>query len=387
MSRDADRVRLNSAVLEAHSWDGVVCASPENVLLATGYWPVIGNALAVMTRDGAAVAIAPEDENKFAASSRAEKVYTFEAASLSWIRPIEDVVCEPLRDALHALGLDRTGCKVGYAVGPVVDGAGYAARFTWGAIVAHLLRRLLGNGELSDCTDALLDLRSVLTSSEIDSLKTGCRIAERAFHETAEKLHPGLTESEVAEDFRKHLGGTRESGGFAYCMSGPNSATAYRAYQESTNRRLKQDDVVLVHCNSCYLGLWTDITRTFLTGDPEQKFDHIRTAVAEARHAAIAAVHPGATACSVDAAARTVMTKHGFGDAFRHATGHGVGYSAINHNAKPRIHPLSDEILSPGMVFNIEPAAYIDGVAGFRHCDMAAVTESGCDVLSDFLQI
>jgi len=81
------------------------------------------------------------------------------------------------------------------------------------------------------------------------------------------------------------------------------------------------------------------------------------------------------------------MTKHGFGDAFRHATGHGVGYSAINHNAKPRIHPLSDEILSLGMVFNIEPAAYVDGVAGFRHCDMAAVTESGCDVLSDFLQI
>ena len=294
---------------------------------------------------------------------------------------------EPLWRALHDLGLDKTGCKIGYAVGPVVDGAGYAARFTWGAMVAHLLRRVLRDAELLNCTEALLDLRAVLTSPEIEALRTACRIAERAFHHTAEKLHPGLTEAEVAEDFRKHLGGTRQSGGFAYCMSGPNSATAYRAYQESTDRRLEQDDVVLIHCNSCYGGLWTDITRTLLSGEPDGRFRQISAAVAEARRCAIAAVHPGATACSVDAAARSVMAKHGFGDAFRHATGHGVGYSAINHNAKPRIHPLSDEILKPGMVFNVEPAAYIDGIAGFRHCDMVAVTESGCDVLTDFLQI
>lgn len=54
---EPDRTRLNSAELEVNGWDGVVCASPEEVLLATGYWPVIGNALAVMKRDGSTGAI------------------------------------------------------------------------------------------------------------------------------------------------------------------------------------------------------------------------------------------------------------------------------------------------------------------------------------------
>jgi Xaa-Pro aminopeptidase len=53
-------------------------------------------------------------------------------------------------------------------------------------------------------------------------------------------------------------------------------------------------------------------------------------------------------------------------------------------NARPRIHPHSDEVLEPGMVFNVEPAIYIDGVAGVRHCDMVVVTGSGCEVLTPF---
>ena len=87
----------------------------------------------------------------------------------------------------------------------------------------------------------------------------------------------------------------------------------------------------------------------------------------------------------MDRAARDVLVERGFGRAFKHATGHGVGFSAINHNARPRIHPACDALLEVGMVFNIEPAIYIPGVGGMRHCDDVVVTPSGAECLTPFL--
>src|SRR6185312_7161560 len=93
----------------------------------------------------------------------------------------------------------------------------------------------------------------------------------------------------------------------------------------------------------------------------------------------------GIGAATVDGAARQVLESRGFGKEFRHATGHGVGFAAINHNALPRIHPLSEEILEAGMIFNIEPAVYIPRFGGMRHCDMVVVTDDGAELLTPFI--
>ena len=89
-------------------------------------------------------------------------------------------------------------------------------------------------------------------------------------------------------------------------------------------------------------------------------------------------------AADVDAAARDVLKMRGFGPQFKHSTGHGVGFSAIDANAKPRLHPKSEDTLEAGMVFNVEPAIYFEGYGGMRHCDMVAVTDSGAEVLTPF---
>ena len=110
----------------------------------------------------------------------------------------------------------------------------------------------------------------------------------------------------------------------------------------------------------------------------------ITDAVLEATGRAIDAIRPGARASGIDTAAREVLKARGYANAFRHATGHGVGFAAINHDALPRIHPLSDEILEPGMVFNIEPAVYIPGFGGMRQCNMVAGTDTGVELLTGF---
>lgn len=142
--------------------------------------------------------------------------------------------------------------------------------------------------------------------------------------------------------------------------------------------------MVLVHANNYADGYWTDITRTQTLGEPDEKQRKIYSAIAEARQAAFAAIKPGAKCSAVDQAAREVIAKHGFAGNFPHSLGHGVGFAAISANARPRIHPASDEVLETGMTFNVEPAVYIHGYGGARHCDVVAVTNAGVELLTNF---
>jgi len=83
--------------------------------------------------------------------------------------------------------------------------------------------------------------------------------------------------------------------------------------------------------------------------------------------------------------ARDVLRDRGFGQDFPHGLGHGVGFTAIDHNAYPRLHPASPDTLETGMVCNIEPAIYLRGRCGMRHCDMVHITEHGSELLTPFL--
>jgi Xaa-Pro aminopeptidase len=106
-------------------------------------------------------------------------------------------------------------------------------------------------------------------------------------------------------------------------------------------------------------------------------------ALAEAQRAAIAAIKPGVKASSVDRAARETLDSHGLAAAFGHGTGHGLG---LEVHEEPRIgrysetHP--DVVLEPGMVFTVEPGAYVEGFGGVRIEDDVLVIDDGCEVLT-----
>ncbi len=139
-----------------------------------------------------------------------------------------------------------------------------------------------------------------------------------------------------------------------------------------------------MHCNSYADGFWVDVTRTYSLGVPGRRRGAMFEAVFAAREAALAAARPGVRASEVDRAARDVLDAAGFGANFPHATGHGVGFAAIDPRALPRLRPKSEDVLETGMVFNIEPAIYFDGDCGLRHCDVVALAEDGTEVLTPF---
>jgi Xaa-Pro aminopeptidase len=298
-------------------------------------------------------------------------------------------VSRPLAEAARLLSV--RGGRVGYERGGAFEPSSYAGLHLYGAAIVELLGLAFPGAALVTADEPLARLRAVKTARERARIRTACALAARAFEEGARQLRPGLRETEAAALFRTPLSthgmgreGVTRADGFTFCMSGPNSAQAYGAYARSRDRQIARGAFVLVHCNSYADGYWTDITRTYCVGEPDPRQAALYAAVRAAATAAVGVIRPGVRGRAVDRAAREVLFERGFGDAFKHSTGHGVGFAAIDHNARPRLHPESDDELEAGMVFNVEPAVYFEGYGGVRHCDVVALAEGGAEVLTPF---
>jgi Xaa-Pro dipeptidase len=283
--------------------------------------------------------------------------------------------------------LNCGGGSIGHDAGAATEPATYAAQFHFGTALVAVLQAVVANREVVDVSTSLAEIRAVLTDPEIELAREACAAASVGFHDAKGRIQPGLQERNIGGVLAaciSNAAGRPRAGAFGFCMSGPNSADAYRAYQMPGERALRPGDVALLHANSFVQGIWTDITRTYSLGDMPPRVASVHDAIRDATDAALAAIRPGVTGSDVDRAARNVMQQAGYGREFKHATGHGVGLAAIDHNARPRIHATSADVLEPGMVFNIEPAAYFPNEFGVRQCNMVLVTPSGCELLTNF---
>jgi Xaa-Pro aminopeptidase len=162
--------------------------------------------------------------------------------------------------------------------------------------------------------------------------------------------------------------------------SGPHAALPhYRA----GDRILAAGDLVVLDFGGVLDGYCCDLTRTVSIGPPSSEARRLYTAVYDAQQAAIAAIGPGVESTAVDAAARSLLASRGLGEAFGHGTGHGLG---LDVHEEPRITRPRPDVpavpLVPGMVFTVEPGAYLAGFGGVRIEDDVLVTETGCEVLT-----
>jgi Xaa-Pro aminopeptidase len=225
-------------------------------------------------------------------------------------------------------------------------------------------------------------IRLVKDANEVANLRDAAArltfVAERAFM----AIRPGVMEREVAAAIEMGLrsAGYERPAFDTIVASGPNAALPhYRAGL----RILKPGDLVVLDFGGVLDGYCSDLTRTVSVGAPTADALRLHAAVREAQRAAIEVVKPGVPATSVDAAARNVLESRGLGDAFGHGTGHGLGLD-IHEEPRvgpPRSHSASVQ-LEPGMVFTIEPGAYLPGMGGVRIEDDVLVTGDGCEVLT-----
>jgi Xaa-Pro aminopeptidase/Xaa-Pro dipeptidase len=383
-----ERLLRTCQALEQDGLNALVCGLPGHVLLLSGYWPVTGRSLAMVTVTGQCGVIVPEDEGRLANRSWAQDVWTYRPDSLSSLEPPEQAIVPTVREAAEEFGISAG--RIGFEGGAFRQSQLYPSMWVAGSGVEQVLRAALPDATLADARALLGVMPVVKTGAEVDHIRTACRTARDAFAEGLRHVLIGSTEARVAAAFRAPLSQWDESShvqradGFVGCMSGPNAAEAAGAYSRSRQRRLRQQDLVLVHAMSFVDGYWSEVTRTYCLGRPDPQQQRMYHAVFDARDAALGAIRPGARAADVDAAARRVMHERGFGKDFRVALGHGVGFTAGDSYAAPALHAASTEVLQPRMVVTVAPGIYIDGYGGMRHGDVVAVTDTGQEVLTSF---
>jgi Xaa-Pro aminopeptidase len=221
-------------------------------------------------------------------------------------------------------------------------------------------------------------LRQVKEPSEIALLRRACAIADDAFAELLGWLAPGMVERDVAVRLERAMvdRGAAERAFATIVASGPNSAIPHH---RAADRVLEAGDLVKLDFGALLDGYHSDMTRTVSIGEPTETQRRMDDVVRAAQAAGVAAVRPGVTGADVDRVCRDVITGAGWGDAFLHGTGHGVG---LDIHEDPRVSTTATATLEPGHVVTVEPGVYLPEHGGVRIEDTVVVTTDGCRPLT-----
>lgn len=235
------------------------------------------------------------------------------------------------------------------------------------------------SAELRDINPIISELRAVKSDEEIALYREGAEKTSEVMRTIMDELKPGMREREIsarAKYLMETLGGEGQS--FEpFAMSGSNSWMPHRS---STSKRLNEGDSVLLDMGTLWYGYSTDMTRTFMIGQPSQEQEKAFAAVVKAQQTAIATLGPHVKAETVHDAAVNKLKEYGLNDYFPHLTGHGVG---CDIHETPIIDAGQDIELQPGMITTIEPGVYKKGVGGIRLEDMVLITKTGQEILTD----
>ena len=232
--------------------------------------------------------------------------------------------------------------------------------------------------ELRATTGLVDDLRLVKDDGEVARIAAACEVADAALAHVRHRLHDGLTEQEFGLELDTEIRRLGASGNSFETIvgSGPNGA---KPHHRPGTRRIVDGDLVVLDFGALVDGYCSDMTRTVMVGEPTPTQQRMLDVVTEAQQAGVDAIRAGQPTRAVDQACRQVIDEAGWGDAFLHATGHGVGLEI--HEA-PRVAATADATLAPGFVVTVEPGVYLPEHGGVRVEDTVVVTADGCRPLT-----
>jgi Xaa-Pro aminopeptidase len=387
MDEDLLRTERIRQELTSAGIDAVLGQLAANVLMLTGYAPVLGQSFALFPARGEPCLIVPDSEAALARASWCSDVRTFPSSPLDPTTSFWELAVPVISEVMTERGL--TGAAIGYegedsAVTANYSQVNYPAGWT-----IEGLRRLHAGATFTSVSGELEILRGTVTPREARHVATASELASWALRAAREQVKIGgreATISAAAESIVQDRGrstGARRVNVFAHVLSGARSAQAYLSPTLTNERRLQIGDPVLVQIEVCADGYWVSAARTFFAGDPGAEGRRLFEACCEASRRARQTIRDGEAASTVDAAARDYLAKDGFSASLRDGLGHGVGFEPLSRRQPPRLYPGSTDTIRTDMAFVLHPGLFVRGWGGVRIGDVVLARAQGCDVLTN----
>ncbi|HZR24867.1 MAG TPA: Xaa-Pro peptidase family protein [Vicinamibacterales bacterium] len=352
--------------LTALQLDALVVTSLPNIVYLTNF--IGSSAILVLTHDRVVFLT----DFRYLTVVEESRGSQWECPDLELVR-VEGSYDSALAAALAALPLHRVGFEAANLT---------VSRHAW---LARALPHGAQSGAELVATDGIVEAaREIKDAYEIETLREGARRLSDVAKMVPSEVRVGRTEREVAHaiDARLLSAGFSRPAFDTIVAGGPNAALPHAHPGE---RRFVEGDLVVLDFGGVYDSYCVDLTRTVCVGKASARAREVYGAVLDAHDRAIAAVAPGRSRFDIDAAARDTLGRYGLADAFGHGTGHGLG---IEVHEDPRITRRRTDIdtarepVARGMIFTIEPGAYLPGWGGVRIEDDVLVTADGVEVLT-----
>jgi Xaa-Pro aminopeptidase len=216
------------------------------------------------------------------------------------------------------------------------------------------------------------------TEDEVERVRAAQAVTDAVFSEILPFVGPGVSERDLAAEIvYQHLKRGCERMAFEPIVaSGPRSALPHA---HATTRTFRPGEVVLLDMGGVLDGYASDMTRVVAIGEPEPAVRLVYDTVLRAQEAALEAAAAGRTGKELDTAARAVIEAAGYGDAFLHGLGHGVG---LQTHEWPRLSQRAEDVLPAGATVTVEPGIYLPDRFGVRIEDLVVIREGGYENLT-----
>lgn len=345
-----DRVEKLRRSFGQEKMDGYLVANEVNMQYFTGF---LGGTRLLVPKEGACILYVP--------------TVNYEAAK-EYVRDIE---IEPIRigddvNRKAASRVKRLGLRlIGF---DSIDASVYLK-----------LKEVMKDVNIKPANKLLSSLRKVKDEEEQRRIGEASKLTSLGMRRASEAIKAGMKERELASEieYAMRRNGSDGTAFDTIVVSGARSAFPHGGCGD---REIAKGDLVVIDIGAKYQSYCSDLTRTIIVGEASSEQKDLHNTVLSAQDKAMSQIKSGAEACMVDAMARDLIGKRGFGEYFVHSLGHGVG---LEVHELPSLSPKSEECLEVGNVVTVEPGIYIPGFGGIRIEDTVLVKKDRYEKLTE----
>ena len=277
---------------------------------------------------------------------------------------------------VHSTTADQDAVLEGAVAGGFDVLALEADHVSWAGARAY--GETFGGVELEPVSGLVEELRIDKDAGEVARIEAAAMIADAALASVRHRLAERPTEREFALELDTAIRRLGASGNSfpSIVGSGPNGALPHVS---PTDRVIAEGDLVVIDFGALVDGYCSDMTRTVCVGEPDDTQRRMLDVVLEAQAAGVARAAAGVAATDIDAACRDIIAEAGWGDAFIHGTGHGVG---LDIHEAPRVAATSEAVVRTSQIITVEPGVYLPEHGGVRIEDTLVVLDEGARALT-----